>query len=201
MKTPLITCHDCDLLQRRISVPPGSAARCARCGAVLYRHVPNAVERTAALALAGLVLFFIANAFPLLSIRVGPEVVSAALPGAVLTLWAEGEHALSALVALTCIVAPALVLLFLLRVFLPLRRGRVARGTVPMLRALEAVQQWNMMEVFLLGILVTVVKLVKMATVIPGPGVWAFFVLIFLLAAATWAMDTEVVWDRLEDGA
>jgi hypothetical protein len=36
-----------------------------------------------------------------------------------------------------------------------------------------------------------------MATVIPGPGMIAFFLLIFVLAAASSAMDTDTVWARV----
>ena len=34
---PLIACHECDLLQREIDLPPGKAVPCRRCGARLYR--------------------------------------------------------------------------------------------------------------------------------------------------------------------
>ncbi len=198
MSPALIACHECDLLQHRKPIPAGGVARCPRCGARLYRRVPNGIDHTVAFALSGLVLFVVANAFPLLSIRVGQEAVSAELATAVQALWAEREHALAALVAMTCIATPLLVLVSMLHVYLPLRFGRLARGTVPVVRMLKTIQEWNMMEVFLLGILVTVVKLVKIATVIPGPGVAAFFGLIFVLAAASEAMDTEAVWVRVE---
>jgi paraquat-inducible protein A len=197
MPPPLIACHECDLLQRRSPIPSGGIARCRRCGAVLYRRVPNGVDRTVALALAGLVLFTVANAFPLLSVRIGEDLVSAELATAVHALWLQGEHALAALVAATCIATPLLVLVLMLHVFLPLRFGRLARGTIPTVRLLHAIREWNMMEVFLLGVLVTIVKLVKMATVIPGPGMIAFFLLIFVLAAASSAMDTDAVWARV----
>jgi uncharacterized paraquat-inducible protein A len=37
-----------------------------------------------------------------------------------------------------------------------------------------------------------------MATVIPGLGLVSFFVLIFLLAAASASIDTETVWERVD---
>ena len=50
----LVACHDCDLLQKIPPLPPRGAAKCPRCGALLRRQRPNAVERTLALAVAGL---------------------------------------------------------------------------------------------------------------------------------------------------
>jgi|SRR5262245_6683224 len=47
----LIACHECDLLQREVPLAPGGAARCPRCGAVLYRNTPDGLDRTLAYTL------------------------------------------------------------------------------------------------------------------------------------------------------
>ena len=65
-------------------------------------------------------------------------------------------------------------------------------------RLLLTLRPWGMMEVFMLGILVSVVKLGKMATIVPGVALWSFALLIIVLAAATAALDRRMVWDRLE---
>jgi paraquat-inducible protein A len=54
-----------------------------------------------------------------------------------------------------------------------------------------------MMDVFMIGILVSVVKLAEMATIVPGPSLFAFVVLIFVLAAAQAALDPDIVWERV----
>jgi paraquat-inducible protein A len=54
------------------------------------------------------------------------------------------------------------------------------------------------MEVFLVGILVAVTKLVDMANVGPGLALWAFAALIVVLAASMASLDEEVVWEKLE---
>jgi paraquat-inducible protein A len=54
-----------------------------------------------------------------------------------------------------------------------------------------------MMEVFMMGILVAVVKLAGMASIVPGLALWAFAVLIFVLAAAAAALDPHMVWERV----
>jgi paraquat-inducible protein A len=57
---------------------------------------------------------------------------------------------------------------------------------------------WGMMEIFMLGILVSAVKLVKMATIIPGPALYAFLGLIFVLAAMAVTLDEHLVWEQIE---
>ena len=56
-----IACHDCDLVHRAPDLPPGGAAKCSRCEAVLYRERHDGLNRALALTVAGLVLFAIAT--------------------------------------------------------------------------------------------------------------------------------------------
>ena len=51
----------------------------------------------------------------------------------------------------------------------------------------------------MIGIIVAGVKLHKMADMTPGLGVWAFMLLIFVMAAITAALEPRVLWERLED--
>jgi paraquat-inducible protein A len=55
-----------------------------------------------------------------------------------------------------------------------------------------------MMEVFLIGILVSITKLAGMAEVIPGLAIWAFALLMLVLAGAMASLDPQEVWERLE---
>ena len=69
----LIACHECDLIHRIKPLPKKGLASCIRCGAVLYRHKPDSLERTLSLTLAGLILFLLANWFPFLALKMGSQ--------------------------------------------------------------------------------------------------------------------------------
>ena len=62
----------------------------------------------------------------------------------------------------------------------------------------QAAGPWSMTEVFMLGVLVSLVKLAHMATIVPGFAMWAFFALIFLLPAAASVLDVHTLWKRME---
>jgi paraquat-inducible protein A len=64
-------------------------------------------------------------------------------------------------------------------------------------RVVQGLTPWSMMEVFLIGIIVAVVKLVGMATIVPGFALWSFALLIVTLAAAASNLDSQVVWERV----
>ena len=89
----IIACHECDLLQREGPLPQGGKALCVRCGALLYRSHPRSVERTLAFALAAIVLFAVANSFPIVSLELQGQRVDATLYGAVNALYGQGTGA------------------------------------------------------------------------------------------------------------
>jgi len=193
----LILCHDCDLLNRVAEVPSGGSARCPRCGGLLDRRVPNSIDRTLALVLAGLVLFLVANAFPFLAMKMQGQVTHTTLASGVRALYAHDERFVGSLVLFTTIVAPLLQLLLLLSILSPLKFGQRVPGMIPMFRLLKRIESWSMMEVFLIGILVSLVKLADMAQIVPGIAIWSFALLIPVLVAAKASLDSHLVWERI----
>ncbi len=196
----VLACQDCDLLNRVPSVPEGAAARCSRCGAVLFRHKRNSIERTLAWTLAGLVLFILANGFPFLAMKSGGLVRETTLATGIMEFYGEGKWLLASVVLLTCLVFPLLQMVGLLYVLLPLHLGRRPRHPAPVFRFVNHVEEWGMLEVFTLGILVSVVKLAKMASIVPGISLYSFGALVFVLAAAANSLEPHAVWEKLEQG-
>jgi paraquat-inducible protein A len=194
----LIACHECDLLHR-IPVQQGSGvARCRRCNAQLHRSVLNSLDRTLALTFAGMILFIVANSFPFLAFKLQGQETQTTLISGVKELYDQGMWEISILVLLTTIIVPFLQLLFSLYVLLPLKFNRIPWKMASIFRITNELQPWSMMEVFLIGILVSVVKLVGMAQIIPGLALWSFALLIVILAAASVNLDPQIVWKRVE---
>jgi paraquat-inducible protein A len=196
MSGHLIACHECDLLQRLPEIPPGAQARCGRCGYVLARPKADSIDRTLALLVAGVFLLLIFDTFPFLAFKKEGFVQQSRLVTGIVQLFRQDMIGVALLVTLTTVIAPGLQLLLLLYVLLPLRFGRRAPGMFRVFRYLNVLQPWGMVEVFMLGVLVSIVKLAKMATIVPGPAVWSLLGLMFVLAAASSTLDPHEVWDR-----
>jgi paraquat-inducible protein A len=194
---PLTQCHECGLLQRNPPLPAGADVRCVRCGAVLHRSIPGSLDRTLALTIAGIVLFLVANSFPFLSFYLQGQSTETSLFTGVKDLYQQGMWGLSLVVFFTSILAPGIQLVLLLLVLVPLKLNRLPRGFASLFRHLATLAPWGMMDVFMLGILVSVVKLADMASIVPGTSLFAFGVLIFVLAAAQASLDPDIVWSRL----
>ena len=196
--THLVACDSCDLLHRLGPVPEGHTVKCRRCGGVLRRRPRNGAERTLALAFASAVLFAVANSFPFLSFDMRGLATQTTLITGVRDLWNGGKEEIAALVFLTIELAPLAQIALLVWVLAPLRFGRRPWQLPLAFRLLRHTQTWSMLEVFMIGILVAIVKLLAMATVIPGVALWSFALLIFVLSGAVAAFDPEEVWERLE---
>jgi len=198
LRPDLLACPECDLLH---AAPRGADRRrhahCRRCGAPLVRAGGPPADVPLALALAAVIALVIAHLYPVLAIEAAGQTRSASLWEAAVTLWDEDAGPMSLLVLLTTGAGPLAELLAVLYVLLPLRAGQRAPGAAVVLRAMQAVRPWVMVEVFMLGVLVAVVKLAALATILPGIGLWAFAAVMLLLAATASTLDVEALWSRL----
>lgn len=195
---PVMACPDCDLLQRIPPVPEGSAALCNRCGAVLLSNKPKSLARPLAMLFTGVILFCMFNAFPFLAFKKAGMVQQTHVITGIRQLSGQGMPALAFLVAFTTIIAPGFILLASLYVLLPLSLNRRAPGMFHVFRYLKALEPWHMVEIFMLGVLVSIVKLAEMAQIVPGVAVYSLTALIFVMAAASASIDPHEVWERWE---
>src|SRR5438045_8955031 len=95
-RADLLACPECDLLQIDTAFPRPRKALCARCGAVLYQRHDQGLDRTLALTVGALLLFAIANAFPILSLDLQGERPDAPPPAAVAALGGQHRHPVAA---------------------------------------------------------------------------------------------------------
>ena len=198
MKTAhLIACHECDLVHQLGTVPPDGAARCARCGSALYRPKRDSINRTLALTLAGLLLYIIANTNPFLGFKIGSQVRETILATGIYQLYQQDMNMIATIVLFTVVLVPAIYLVSMLYILVPLQMNLVPRHLARVFRLLGFLKPWGMMEIFMLGILVSAVKLGKMATIIPGEALFAFMALIFVQAAMAVTLDSHLIWEQL----
>ena len=200
----IVACHDCDLIHARRELPHGSSARCSRCGGVLYRNTGDVLDRCVALSLASLALLIVANAFPFMDFRIGGREQESLMSTGVQVLHQEGYALLAVAVGVTGILAPTLLVLSLLWLALPLRFGWRLPGMQVACRWVSHLKPWSMLEVYLLGVIVSFVKLSAMADITLGPGCFAFVMLIITVTAAISAFDAPLFWrllDRRGEGA
>jgi paraquat-inducible protein A len=146
------------------------------------------------LTVASAIMYVIANSFPILGINLQGNGNAVTLLKAVHDLWNQGMPIVSSLTFVTAILVPALELGMMLYLLIPLSLGRVPAGVNVIMRFLRTIKPWGMIEVFMLGILVSLVKLVQDFSIIPGVALWSFACLTLLLAALASTFSHYDVW-------
>ena len=195
---PIIACHECDLLQREVPLARGGVARCRRCGGVLYRDTPDSLDRTLAFSLAAAVMYIVANIFPIIGIELQGNRRATNLFGAVHSIWNQEMKLIALIVLVTTILIPAFELAMIIYLLLPLKFRRAPAGIALILRVLQSIKPWGMVEIFMLGVLVSLVKLTNDFIVIPGVALWSFGGLTLMLAAVAASFNARDVWVHVE---
>jgi len=199
ISNPYIACPDCDGLYTIPAVPEGERVICPRCRAHLLTRRPHFVSHAAALVLAAALFFILANVFPFMTLTDDYRESGMVLAGSVTGLERQGFLVLAGMVGMFMLAVPCFVIGAMLYVLLPLLRGLRLRWAFPLCRAMSAARRWNMVEVYLLGALVSLLKLGKFATLTLGVSFWAFVGLIVCLASAVSIIDQSELWRKLRE--
>jgi paraquat-inducible protein A len=191
----LVSCQTCGLVQEVDELPPGTIAQCARCGFTVVERKPQSSTRTAALALAALILYVPANFYPVLTTYYWGARQDTTIFAGIRALFQEGSYFIGGLVFLTSVLSPVLKMSGLLLLALTVNWSRGQRARAWVYRAILIVDPWNMLEVMLLAIAVAIVELGKVATVLPGPGMFSFAAMVVLTICAALAFDPRMLWE------
>jgi len=194
---PLLVCDECDLLLREHPLDSGEMAICARCGHILHRHQPEGLMRSLAFSLTAAVFFVFSNAFPIVGLSSQGLVSSTSLLGMVDRLFHDDMPTVAVLVFLTTFLMPALEISALIYLLLPLSFGRIPPKVAIVFRIMHLSKPWAMVEVFMLGLIITISKLHAMATVLPEIALWSFVLLMLSLTAAAANFDSRTFWEQI----
>lgn len=195
----LRACPDCDALVRLPTLLAGADAYCPRCQRLLREGHTDAIRRARFISACGLFLYFPAMSLPLLEVEFFGTANNSSLAGSILSFFQSG-HRLAAMVVFAMVVlAPFLNFLITgICAFISATRW----PHLPwLLRVNHHIHEWSMLEVFMMGVLVSVVKLRNDVDVIIGPGLICFAGLLIMMMALVWAVDDHVFWDAIEADA
>ena len=199
-RTGFTVCPGCDLLLEHIPTTIDHTAICPRCGSRLYRARRNALTKTLALSLTGLLLYLPANFMTLLTFDILGTPSSTTVFASSLSMFAQGQVMVGTVVVLTGLVFPLLTLSLLFTVSLGLSLGWRWRWMPTLLRWYLHLSEWAMQDVYLIGVFVTIIKMSHAATIESGTGLFCFVALVLVTIAAQAAIDYPFFWSRMEQG-
>ncbi len=191
----LVACHECDLLHEKVEIEIGATARCMRCNAELYTHKSYSIDKALAVGMAAFIMFVIANCFPFLKISVSGNTQSMSIVSAVFALSGDGLWLLALVSFGFILLFPLIRMAGLLYILIPLRCNKRLPGIELVFRTTVYLSPWSMMEIYLFGAIVALVKLAAMANIELGYSFWAFALLNMLTAASLQMIDKHSLWE------
>lgn len=184
---------------RREPLAPGEKCCCPRCGFELAVHRPHWQRRSLALVLTALLLYIPANFLPIMHLTLLGQTRSETVWSGVLGLFESGMQGVAVVVLLSSMAIPLLKLLCQLLVLLSVRLKVARRAGLQLYRSYHHLREWGMLEVYLFGILVSIVKLVDIADLSLGIGLACFVALLLTQIWLELSMPSHQVWEALSD--
>ncbi|MGA5721784.1 paraquat-inducible protein A [Pseudomonas atacamensis] len=193
----LIACHECDLLMRKPTLAHGEKALCPSCGYELYAHRHNVVQRSLALVIAALLLYVPANFLPIMQLNILGQSSQDTVWSGVVGLFNTDMQGVSIVVFLCSMAIPLLKLLCQLFVLLTIRFNVGRSYGLLLYRIYHHLRDWGMLEVYLMGVLVAIVKLADMAAITVGLGLACFIGLLLVQVWLEVVMSPHQIWQAL----
>ena len=173
-KSHTMLCHECDYRVKLPLLTHKQSAVCPRCGLQLTVYHHNASQRIIAMAITSLIFLIASLPFKFLSFSASGQYQSIDMLG---SLWilVEKDYALLALVQVTAVlILPAFVLIGLLYLLVPLSLGLRPKKARLVIKTLFMLLPWTMAEIFLIGVLVSLIKIISMADIGLGLSFYAY---------------------------
>ncbi len=196
----LIACPGCDLLMPKVAARVGDSITCCRCGTEVDRRKKNPVDRTAALCLTGLLLFVPAMTLPIMTFRTMGMSRSGNIMESTVSYYHQGYFLVALTVLLSAVLFPFLKLSSGLAVALLIKLKRIPPQGPRLFRFFLFLEDWAMLEVYLLGIMVTVIKMYHTTDISYDLGFYCFIALVLVMMAGTAVLDKNLFWARMATG-
>jgi len=191
-------CHECDLLVGVPALEIGQKAFCPRCNFMLAANRPHSLRMVVAFSTSGLLFLMLANAFPFLGFSARGQERTVTLLESIGILVSENLPSLAVIVFATIIAIPGVVLLGIIYVSTALERSQRFPHTGTVLRWILIVLPWGMAEIFLIGILVSFIKIASLADIALELSFWSYVFFTFCMTVVVLHLDKREIWRRVE---
>jgi paraquat-inducible protein A len=194
-----LACKQCDTLVTKPILQEGEQAHCNRCGEIFIDKKINSINRTLAIALAGLIILFPAILLPLMGVGAAGIYNEASLLDCITLMIDSQFYIIAFCVFLFTVAVPVVRLIAAIYICYHVKFNKIKPSLIHFFRSYHYLDSWAMLHVFLLGIVVSMYKLLQLADLSVGIGLAAFA---FLLACSTLisvTLDQHLIWELLEE--
>lgn len=195
----VIVCHECNNHVRIPTLQHHQRATCPRCGFVLTSQNDFANERILAFSFTALIFLGLSMSFLFLGFSANGQGHSINIIEGILELVDQNYLFLAVIQILAIVILPGSVLLGLIYILLPLQWGHTPKYGRKVLSIVYALLPWSMAEIFLVGVLVSLVKISSLADITIGPSFYAFVGFTLCMTATILHMDKHKLFAQVSE--
>ncbi len=198
----LIACYECDLLIElpEIKLKAAQQLRCPRCHHGISAGHDSPLDTVIALCITAVFTLVIACNYPFISFSAQGQSRAVTLVQTASELYSFGFPVLAFLVFSFILLLPFLYLLLLLSVLVPIKLNIRRSSPVLVGKLISWLLPWAMSEVFLIGVLVALIKVVAMAEISLGVSFWAYVAFVPMFIYVSSIVDRHRLWHWVEYG-
>jgi paraquat-inducible protein A len=194
----LTACPDCDLLLPRTEAPVGHSIVCPRCGKTISRRRTRSITKALALSIAGLLMYLPAILLPLITMKSFGFSDSANIIDSIINFYRSGYYFVSFMVLLSAVILPLILLTSIFIISVQLYMKRYPPYLARLFRNYLHLKEWAMVEVYLLGIMVTIIKMVDSTDIYYHSGIFCFTGLVLLTLTIATVIDHDFFWQTID---
>jgi len=194
----LTACPDCDLLLPTKDAPGGHSIICPRCGKTISRRTTDSILKALALSIAGLLMYLPAILLPLMTMKSFGFSDSANILDSIVNFYRNEYYLVSFMVLISAVIFPAILLTSIFIISLQLYLKRYPAYLARLFRTYTHLEEWAMVEVYLLGIMVTIIKMNNSTDINYNTGIFCFTALVLLNLSIATVIDHDVFWQAIE---
>lgn len=194
----VVGCNVCGLV-----LAPDVAVRtdgcCPRCQASLRTRGPHWMMSVWIPLVLGMTCYVPALILPIMSFHsIGQMGGPSTILSGIADLWNDGSHAIAVLIFFASVVVPCMKFIALISLLVSAHRksSSLRRFRSLIHRLIEAFGYWSMLDVVVVGLLVSLVQFQGVASIDPGPAVVFFSLSVIFTMFASHAFDPRRIWDH-----
>ncbi len=178
-------CNYCGTIVEIVRVSRDTDYLCPECKSLVYRR-GQPFQHVFFLSITSLLLFFWMLPSPLITIKILNIERSVSFVSGLGYLIESGRYLTAIILGLSVIVIPYAMLVLRIAVMVAVRIKAMSPSVFRLLELYRKIHEWNMAEVYLVGILIAIIKLRSLAEITVGTGT-----LLFLLFIITFYISVE----------
>lgn len=177
---------------------------CPRCHSKLNKRVPYSFQKTLALTLTALILYFPANFYPIMIIEKLNGQRADTIMSGIIVLYQQGLILIASIVFLASIMIPLIKIIALFYLMYSVKFNQTSQKfKTTLAHVIEFIGKWSMLDIYVIAILMAIVNLGFVTKVKTGPASFFFTLVVITTLWASHSFDTRLLWDkkREQDGS